>query len=203
MSESPSPRGDGTGAGRDRAILPDAEAFVGLWLGRFANLLAVLGGIALSSVMLVAVVSIIGRGLSRTRLPVFDRLGPIPGDFEIVSMGAGIAIFCFLAWAQFNRGHVTVDIFVSRLSPRGLAVLSMLMNLAMTVAVVVLARQLGLGLDDKRRFGETTLILQIPLWWTYVGGIVGLYSFAVVSGFTVWRSLNEALTAGEPDGRAV
>lgn len=180
-----------------RAILPRTEALVGLWIGRFANLLAIIGGLALSAVMLVAVVSITGRALLRSGVPMFSSFGPIPGDFEIVSIGAGLAIFGFLAWAQFNRGHVTVDIFVSRLSPRGLAVLSTITNLLMTVAVVVLARQLGLGLEDKRRFGETSLILQIPLWWTYAGGLIGLWSFALVSAYTVWRSLNEALNAGE------
>lgn len=181
-------------------VLPEAEAITGRWIGQGARWLAMLGGVVLTGVMLVAVISIIGRALLRSGLPLFSGLGPIPGDFEIVSMGAGIAIFSFMAWAQFNRGHVTVDIFVSRLGPRGLAVLSAVMNLVMTIAVVVLARQLELGLDDKRRFGETTLILQIPLWWTYLGGIIGLYSFAVVSGYTVWRSVNEALSAGEPVG---
>jgi len=183
-----------------RAILPEAEAFVGLWIGRFANVLAVLGGMILTAVMLTAVISIIGRALARSGWAIFGRLGPIPGDFEIVSIGAGMAIFSFLAWAQFNRGHVTVDIFVSVLGERGLAVLSVITNLVLTVAVVVLAQQLGYGLADKRRFGETSLILQIPLWWSYVGGMIGLYSFAVVSGYTVWRSLNEALGAGEPKG---
>jgi len=184
-------------------ILPEAEAFVGLWIGRFTNGLAVLGGFILTGVMLAAVASIIGRALSRTGWAVFDRLGPIPGDFEIVSIGAGMAIFFFLAWAQFNRGHVTVDIFVSVLGERGMAVLAVITNLILTVAVVVLARQLGLGLEDKRRFGETSLILQIPLWYSYVGGMIGLYSFALVSGYTVWRSLNEALGAGEPRGTGV
>lgn len=185
---------------RSRAILPETEAFVGLWIGRLANLLAILGGIALSAVMIVAVVSITGRALLRSGVAMFSSLGPIPGDFEIVSIGAGVAIFGFLAWAQFNRGHVTVDIFVSRLSPRGLAMVATITNLVMTVAVVVLARQLGLGLEDKQRFGETSLILQIPLWWTYAAGLVGLWSFALVSAYTVWRSLNEALAAGEPAG---
>jgi len=180
-------------------ILPEAEAFVGLWVGRFANALAILGGFILTGVMLAAVVSIIGRALARSGLGA-GRFGPIPGDFEIVSIGAGMAIFCFLAWAQFNRGHVTVDIFVSLMGERGMAALAVLTNLVLTVAVVVLARQLGLGLEDKRRFGETSLILQIPLWYSYVGGMIGLYSFAVVSGYTVWRSLNEALGAGEPKG---
>jgi len=183
-------------------ILPEAEAFIGLWIGRFTNALAVLGGVVLTGVMLTAVVSIIGRGLARAGLG-FGRLGPIPGDFEIVSIGAGMAIFCFLAWAQFTRGHVTVDIFVSVLGERGLALLAVITNLILTVTVVVLARQLGFGLEDKRRFGETSLILQIPLWYSYVGGMIGLYSFALVSGYTVWRSLNEALGAGEPKGMGV
>lgn len=198
---------EGSGSGREpsresrsRAIMPEAEAFVGLWIGRFTNALAVLGGLILTGVMLAAVISIIGRALSRSGWAIFARMGPIPGDFEIVSIGAGMAIFCFLAWAQFNRGHVTVDIFVSVLGERGLAWLAAFTNLVMTVAVVVLAQQLGLGLDDKRRFGETSLILQIPLWWSYVGGMIGLYSFAVVSGYTVWRSVNEALGTGEPKG---
>jgi len=176
---------------------------VGLWIGRFAGALAVLGGAVLTLVTILAVVSIIGRYASRTRWPVFDGLGPIPGDFELVSMGAGFAVFSFLAWCQFNRGHVTVDIFVSWMGPRALAALSTFTNLVLTAVVVLIAWQHGLGLHDKMRFRETTTILQIPVWWGYAGGLVGLWSFALVSAYTVWRSLNEALGAGEPDGDGI
>ncbi|HHX89462.1 MAG TPA: TRAP transporter small permease [Paracoccus sp.] len=184
---------------RIRAILPEAEALVGLWIGRFVNALAVLGGFIMLGVTLVAAASIVGRALSRA----FGILGPIPGDYEIVSIGAGMSIFFFMAWTQYSRGHVTVDIFVSFMGERVLAALAVAMNLALTVTVVILAQQLGLGLEDKRRFGETSLILQIPLWYSYAGGMIGLYSFALVSGYTVWRSLNEALGAGEPKGTGV
>jgi TRAP-type C4-dicarboxylate transport system permease small subunit len=178
-------------------IFPEAEAFVGRILGWIAGVLALVGGIILTGVMIVAVVSIIGRYSRRTGLPGLDRLGPVPGDFEIVSMGAGIAIFFFLAWAQFNRGHITVDIFISRLPPRGKAALSVIGNLLLTILAVILAQQVGIGMEEKQRFGETTAILQIPTWWSYAGGIVGLWSFAIVSGYTVWRSLNEMLGPGE------
>ncbi len=178
-------------------IFPEAEAFVGLWLGRITGLLAIAGGVILTGVMIVAVVSIIGRYARRSGLPGLNQLGPVPGDFEIVSMGAGIAIFFFLAWAQFNRGHITVDIFISRVPARGKAALSLSGNLLLTVLAVILAQQVGVGLEEKRRFGETTAILQLPVWWSYAGGMVGLWSFAVVSGYTVWRSLNEMLGPGE------
>jgi TRAP-type mannitol/chloroaromatic compound transport system permease small subunit len=196
MSDTPSSSNKPKVAG----IFPDAEAFVGLWIGRITSILAVFGGMVLTGVMLLAVVSIVGRYARRSGLPGLDRLGPVPGDFEIVSMGAGIAIFCFLAWAQFNRGHITVDIFISPVPPRGKAALSMVGNLMLTAMAVILAQQVAIGMEEKQRFGETTAILQLPLWWSYAGGIVGLWSFAVVSGFTVWRSLNEMLSAGEPEG---
>jgi TRAP-type C4-dicarboxylate transport system permease small subunit len=185
---------------RQRGVFPDAEAFVGRWLGRLADVMAVVGGAVLTGVMVVAVVSILGRYARRSGLPGLDRLGPVPGDFEIVSMGAGIAIFFFLAWAQFNRGHITVDIFISRVPPRGKAALSLIGNLLLTIFAVILAQQIAIGLEEKRRFGETTAILQLPVWWSYAGGLFGLWSFAVVSGYTVWRSLNEMLDTGEEDG---
>jgi TRAP-type C4-dicarboxylate transport system permease small subunit len=185
---------------RQRGVFPEAEAFVGRWLGRLADVMAVVGGAVLTGVMVVAVVSILGRYARRSGLPGLDRLGPVPGDFEIVSMGAGIAIFFFLAWAQFNRGHITVDIFISRVPPRGKAALSLIGNLLLTIFAVILAQQIAIGLEEKRRFGETTAILQLPVWWSYAGGLFGLWSFAVVSGYTVWRSLNEMLDTGEEDG---
>ena len=200
MSEFP----EGNGQNR-RGILPEAEQFVGRWIGLYTDFLAIIGGMVLTGVMLLAVVSIIGRGLFRTGLDIFNTgalgwVGPIPGDFELVSIGAGIAIFCFLSWTHFQRGHVTVDIFVSKLGPRGLAWLSVVTNLILTIMVVILAQKVGEGLDDKMRFRETTQILEIPVWYKYVGGMVGLWSFALVSGYSVWRSLNEALGAGEPAG---
>lgn len=187
------PRRRGTG------LAPRAEAAVSRWVGGLAGALAVLGGLVLTAVTVVAVVSILGRWAGRSGWPLLSGLGPIQGDYEIVSMGVGFSAFCFLAWCQFNRGHVTVDIFVSRLGPRWKAALALVMNLVLTVVAALLAWQTGLGLSDKLRFGETSTILRLPVWWGYAGGLVGLWSFALVSAYTVWRSLNEALGSGEPE----
>ncbi len=185
---------------RSAGIAPDLEAATGRLIGRLSSGLAILGGLALSAVTIMSVVSILGRWAVGSKAPVLDRLGPIPGDYELVSMGAGFAVFSFLAWCQFNRGHVTVDIFVSRLGPRGLAWLAAITNAVLTVVVTLIAWQHWLGTLDKYRFGETTTILQIPVWWGYAGGLLGIWLFALVCLYTVWRSLNEALGAGEAEG---
>ncbi|HEX2257326.1 MAG TPA: TRAP transporter small permease subunit, partial [Afifellaceae bacterium] len=90
------------------------------------------------------------------------------------------------------------DLFVQRLGPRGLAALSFAGNVLMTLAAVLIAWRLGLGLQDKKLYGETTFILQLPVWWGYAASLVGAWVFALVSLYTVWRSLNEALGTGEP-----
>lgn len=183
---------------RPPGIAPSLEAWVGRIVGHFASALAILGGAVLTAVMIMAVISIVGRWFVGTELPVIGRLGPIKGDFELVEMGVGFAVFSFMGWCQFQRGHVTVDIFVSRLGPRALAGLSAFSNIAITAAAALIAWQHGLGMMDKIRYHESTMILQIPVWWGYAATLVGAWAFALVSLYTVWRSLNEALGTGEP-----
>ena len=38
---------------------------------------------------------------------------PVPGDFELVAIGTGLAVFAFLPWCQMTRGNVLVDFFMS------------------------------------------------------------------------------------------
>ena len=41
------------------------------------------------------------------------------------------------------------------------------------------------GLLDKRRYMETSMLLDIPLWWGYVGGLVG---FALLTLVCLYRT---------------
>ncbi len=43
---------------------------------------------------------------------------PIPGAFELVEMGLAIAVFFGVAYTALQRGHISVDWFVERLSNR-------------------------------------------------------------------------------------
>jgi len=177
-----------------RGVAPRLEHRVGRAVEVFAKALAVAGGFVLLAMTAVTVASILGARF------IALGLGPVPGDFELVEAGTAFAVFAFLPWCQYRRGHVTVDVAVSRLGPRGHAWLSFFGNILMTAAAVLIAWRLSLGLGDKLRSGETTFILQLPIWWSYAAALVGAWAFAVVAAYTVWRSLNEALSTGEPQG---
>src|SRR5690606_39188957 len=124
-----------------------------VWLARA---LAILGGVVLVAITVLTVVSIVGRAL----IPL--GLRPIPGDFELVEVGTGFAIFCFLPWCQLMRGHATVDVFTSFLPDSANRVIDLVSELLMTTIVVLIAWRLWYGMWDKVRYGETTFILQFP-----------------------------------------
>ncbi|MEM6311833.1 MAG: hypothetical protein AAF754_17515, partial [Pseudomonadota bacterium] len=87
-------------------IAVTAEARAARLMDRLARVLAYLGGIVLTAIAIMTVISTIGRAFVGLQI----GLGPIPGDFELVEAGTAVAIFCFMGWCQLNQGHVTVDV---------------------------------------------------------------------------------------------
>lgn len=185
---------------RQHGLAPRLERRVGRIVGWIAWGLAIVGGLILVGLVVMSVISITGRGLatySRT-FPFLRGLGPVPGDFELVEAGTAIAVFAFLPWCQLRRGHVTVDVFLFWASERTRAVLSLIGNILMTGAAAFIAWRLTFGLMDKISFRETTMILGMPVWYGYTVALVGACAFAVVSLYTVWRSINEVARGEDP-----
>ncbi len=152
-------------------------------IGRIAWVLALAGGVVLVFITVVTDASIIGRAL------IALGLRPIQGDFEIVETGTAFAIFSFMPWCQFNRGHASVDIFTSRLPPVVLRVFDLVVDAAFAVVITVLVWRMGVGLADKYANHQTTFILQVPVWWTYAGGMVGAVAWVTVSYYCLVESV--------------
>ena len=164
---------------------------LGRFVERAASLFAMIGGLALLFITVLTCVSIAGRSL----LPLDLGLGPVPGDFEMVEIAAGLAVFFFLPYCQLNRGHVTVDIFVPLLGERGTAITELVGNVLMTAAAAIIVWRLVPGLGDKMRSGEESFILGLPVWWGFVFALIGAVAFLLVCAYTVRRSLAELATA--------
>jgi len=90
----------------------------------------------------------------------------------------------------------------SYLPARVWAYLAVMGNLTMSVIAVILAWQLWLGFLDKLAYGETSMILQMPIWWGYAAGVVGAGVFVLACFYTVWRSFNDAMSGAEGEGSA-
>ena len=99
----------------------------------FSSTLAYLGAFALFFIMCLTAADVLGRY-------IFNR--PITGTFELTEFLVLILIFSFLAHAQANKAHVTVDLILSRF-PKTIRVFVNFFNHAMSLALMILITWIG------------------------------------------------------------
>ena len=153
-----------------------------------AALMAILGGIALIAVILSTVTSVTGRAF------LWAGLGPIRGDFELVELGTGFAVFAFLPWTQINRQNASVEILTMHMGDRINRLIDMAADLLMLAIALLLTWKHWQGTLDKMAYGETTFIIQYPIWWAYASGLVGSVCFVLICLWCVFLSARALLT---------
>jgi fumarate reductase subunit D len=170
--------------------------------------MAYLGGVMLSVLILLTCLSIVGRELnglchamiSAGVLPGVGQLlldlgvGPVNGDFELIEAGIAFSIFAFLPLCQITGGHASVDVFTARLSRRANRILRMLAELAFAFVLVMIAVQLYHGMQSKISSGQTTFLIQFPVWWAYALSLVGAVVAAIVGVYVALARVGEALS---------
>ena len=190
------------------AIALNAERRVGRAIDVACRVMAVGGGILLTAMAVMTVVSIIGRMFTGF------GLGPVRGDYELVANGCALAVFSFLPFCQLKRGHVTVDILTTQFSQRTQAIIGFVGDVLIAIAATIIFMQLWKGFGEKFPYGsdglrdalgmgykpffpETTYELEIPVWIPYGFALLGAAMFVIAAVFTVWRSLNWAIDGEE------
>lgn len=164
------------------------------WIYRLAYWAALVGGLVLVALTLMVVASVSGRAL------IGIGLGPIPGDFELVEVGVGVAVFFFLPWCYLKGGHATVDLLYMHMPKWIQRAIVIISDLLMMAVWLVLTWMLWQGLLEKKEYMETTFILQMPIWWAYafcfVGAVIGCLSY-------IAKTLTLLGLASEPEGWTV
>jgi TRAP-type C4-dicarboxylate transport system permease small subunit len=161
---------------------------------RLANWTAIVGGLVLVALTVMVVSSVAGRAM------IGLGLGPVPGDFELVEVGVGIAIFFFLPWCYLRGGHATVDLLYMHMPNGFRKSVDLFSDVAMLLVWLVLTWKLWEGMLEKKEYMETTFILQMPIWWAYafclVGAVIGCICY-------VAKTLTRLGLASEPEGWTV
>ena len=121
--------------------------------GWISGKLAYLGAVALLGMMLLTTADVAGRY-------IFNK--PIMGAFELTEFMVLILIFSFLAQAQSEKTHVSVDLFFSRL-PKKLRILMSLFNhIICLVLMGLIAWMSAVRAIELKTFAEASSNLQIP-----------------------------------------
>lgn len=169
---------------------------------------AYLGGLMLSALVVMTCLSVLGRwangqlhdmvstgimpGLAQWLLDL--GIGVIRGDFELVEAGIAFSIFAFLPYCQITGGHAAVDIFTARLPARADRMLRAVTEAVFAAVLVLIAVQLGAGMFSKLQTGQTTFLLQFPLWWAYALSLSAASVAAMVAVYMACMRMAEAWT---------
>jgi TRAP-type C4-dicarboxylate transport system permease small subunit len=150
---------------------------VGRVLDRVSRLFAVCSGLMLIAMALMSVYSIVGRSL----------LGkPVLGDYEMVQMMSAIAVTMALPFCQMVGGHVIVDFFTTRFSPRVNGVLDALAALLLAACAFAIAWRVAGATLELRRNHDATMLLNLPTWWGYAPMAPSFFLLGCAALYTAW-----------------
>jgi TRAP-type C4-dicarboxylate transport system permease small subunit len=139
---------------------------------------AVLGGGVAGLVAAMTVTSIVTRS-------VLSR--PIAGDVELTQMGIALSISLCLPWAQLHGANIIVDFFTQKLPRRANRRLDAIGALLLAVMCALLSWRTSVGAIAVREAGETSMILDLPMWWAYASLAPGLGLSALIALRQSWR----------------
>jgi TRAP-type C4-dicarboxylate transport system permease small subunit len=141
-------------------------------LRKIAWLFAWLGGLIALAVAVMTVVSVVQRALTTK---------PIQGDIEMVQMGIAISISLCLAWCQLRGANIIVDFFTQRILPARSRMLDGIGCVLIAVMYGLLAWRTSIGAFAVRAAGETTMTIELPMWWAYASLAPGLALAALIA----------------------
>lgn len=111
--------------------------------------------VVLCLMMLLTTVDVLGRY-------VFDK--PVQGTFELTEIMLATIVFCSLAFCQFSKGHISVDILVNHFpekTQKALTILNYMATILVLVLIAWMSFHHGLMIKESK---DVTMILGIPIY---------------------------------------
>jgi TRAP-type mannitol/chloroaromatic compound transport system permease small subunit len=113
------------------------------------------GGLVFIALVLMSVVSIVGRKLFGA---------PVPGDVEVLQMAAAFASATFFAYCHLMHGDVKVDFFTANMTSGRRLLLDSAGSLLIGLIGALLAWRTGVGALSLKEAGESSAVLDVPVW---------------------------------------
>ncbi len=130
-------------------------------LYRFERFLALVSGIAVFSLMILAVISVGGRNLMNR---------PLPGYVDWIEQAMPLIAFMGIAYTQRDGGHIRMDMLIGKLHGRAQWLFEFISTLLMLLLMVLLVW--GSWAHFQRSFDfaaplwsrDSSIDISIPLW---------------------------------------
>jgi len=154
---------------------------------RIATVLAIFGGILSCAMATLVAVSVGGRYLFSA---------PINGDYDIIGILCGCAIFSFLPYCQLKRGNVLADFFTQSAPAQFKSALDAAGNALYLAAAMMFTWRLYHGALEMRQSAEQIAAFAFYRWWTIPFDIFCM----IVLIFSILYTFSQDLTAARTGG---
>lgn len=138
-------------------------------MDKFSNLLKFIGAVALTCMMLLTVVDVIGRFFKH----------PIFGSVELVGFLATIIVATALPYTYKVDGHVGVEILVRLLSKKTQLIIDLFTRTLTLALFCLITWQMFLYAADIHETGEVSMNLEFPIYYIVYLLAFGLLIFSV------------------------
>ncbi len=120
----------------------------GLWLVRA-------GALVLAVMMLMTFADVIGRY-------AFNR--PIVGTVDMTELYMGLIVYLGIGYVTYRRGHISVDIAISRLAPRARRFFDLFAQLVCTTLAALISWQLWVIAAETVANNDLTRVWELPIY---------------------------------------
>ncbi|MCX2723919.1 TRAP transporter small permease subunit [Roseibium salinum] len=125
------------------------------WLGHVENAFNLVAAFAILSLMLLAVVQVVGR-------LAFNM--PVPGFIDITEQAMAIFAFAGVAYCQRVGGHIRMEIVLGTLRGRTLYICELLGVILIAFTVALLIWGSWYHFDRSWTIGDSTMDIRLPTW---------------------------------------
>jgi TRAP-type mannitol/chloroaromatic compound transport system permease small subunit len=147
------------------------------------KVVAVAGGLVFVALVAMSIVSIVGRKLWSV---------PVPGDLELMQMGAAVGSSAFFAYCHLVRGDVKVDFFTQHWKASRVALLDAIGSLLVGLFGALISWRTAVGAISLFGDGETSAILGWPIWLAQALMLPGFVLLAAAGLYMSWFFLGKA-----------
>lgn len=166
--------------------LPDRGP-AGNLLFRLSQGFALAGGLLFIFLVLMSLVSIVGRKL---------MAAPVPGDIEMLQMGTAVASAALLPYCEMIAGHLRVDFFTANASPRSRRIMDAVSHLLLALVAALIAWRTGVAANSLRLVGETSMMLSWPVWPAWAAMVPSFVLFAAAGLYNAAQEFRLARSEG-------
>ena len=144
-------------------------------------------------VLLLLMFLTVGDVVGRYMVGFIPGFGPIPGSFELTEFMLAITVLTAIGYTQVKGEHISIDMFISRFSPRVRAIIDSITNfLSLTMFALVTWQTIKYA-QLLYESHDVSGVLRLPVYPFLIVAAIGSFMFCLAMLSSFFQSLKKSV----------